>query len=257
MIAGIGVHRLGGSLAGTSHLSSYSVVTGDWDDAPLLATLPGATFAYASLPPVSGTASGEVDPADPQGFVTRALALPGKVGVFLDNTSAALATVNLPFVTAVGAALRAHGRPFMVNAEAYGAPAFGDGNDGSADAAWFHTTGPHATHLMCECWPQTSDGSDRLRLRGPEWWEQWDGWMRLPAAAHFAGCHFVPLVYGGSVGVANAIYARASLLLAPNAKSGDTLVYCTGSDPGGPDPWDPAWTTAPPTVDPVAGTASL
>jgi hypothetical protein len=254
----LGLVQYGGSLVGTTHISDVGVVIGDFSDAPLLATLPGLSFAYTSLTPVDGSSASTVyDPTSPSRWVADVQKLfaanPGLDGIFVDNVSAS-SSANLSFVRTVAPQIGALSKKLMLNAEAFGAPAYGNGDDGTADVAWFAALANAApgVYLMSEYWMEGRGGPlvGRIRYRGSaDYACYWDGWEKLPAAAHANGGHFVGLTYGPDD---TLVYGRASEL--PVAQPGDIFI-----GHGSGDSWSPAWTVEPghPSIDPVAGSASL
>lgn len=258
---GIGLLRYGGSLSGTSHLTdgTYELVVASWTDRPILATCSGVSFAYQ--------ATDNLNLADPSGEAATVIAglrqYPGVDGLFLDNVNVNNAAV-LPFVKVFGPLVKQAGFRVMFNASGFGGQ--GSSDDGTADLAWFLQVGPYATHLMSEYFQQGRGGPLQydLRLRGSATYaDYWDGWQKLPAAAHQAGCAFCGLTIGrqGSAD-SDMIYGRASMLTAADHRAGDVffgggVVSSSGNYLA--DPYDSVWTAKPvaPAVDPVAGTATL
>ena len=235
---GVGISQLGGTLAGMSHLTdgTYQLVIGDQADAALLKTLSPLGFAYFNSVDWNG---------NPQGLLAaiRATGCPA----FLDNVDAN-APGMLAFIQQLG--LRSLGIPAIANAFDY---VGGDPNsdNGVRWCAWAAQLAPYVTHTMCEYFQQLAGGPNITELRTDA--SYWAGWQKCVAAVRPA--HFVGITYGPT---ANAIYGRASMLLAPGAAAGD--VFLGHAWPGQQDPYDPAWTLAAPTnvtMDSAAGTATL
>ena len=261
---GVGLYQLGGSLAACSHLTddTYSVVIGDWDDAPLLATVRGESYAYTVT--TSGVQSGAgfvILDANPNGgtlpdslppweyaskCISYVQAHPGLDGIFLDNCLSTIPGL-LAAMKTVSDAFRQVNVKWAANVGSYVSGQAGS-DDGSLWRAFVPQVDPFLDRIMLENWqtPSNTTPPTTVRLRGQAWNQHWDDWQLCPPVA---GGKFVAVTYGPA---SFGIYGRASQLI---AGGGGVHVYSRG----GPDPYSSAWATKTPNpvVDPVAGTASL
>ncbi len=256
-----------GALDTCSHLTdrTYDLVIGSWGDQelPKIAAVGTEAYAYTVLKGTPGSDTpGYVvlDPANPQAYITACAALPRGVRAFLDNCNYGMPGL-LAALQIVYPALKAQGRGLCVNA---GRP-YVAGEDlaayygGALWAQWAAQLVPVADRIMLEHWQAVylnaattpSGNGETLRPRGTSSWVQyWDQWQLVPKAC--AG-KFVGITYAGAVGLANAIYGRASLL---TSGAWGAFIYSTGDgdNTGTTDPYDPAWakTNPVPVVNPVA-----
>lgn len=264
---GLGLFRLGGRLVGTSHLTddTYELVVASWSDLPTLATCKGASFAYQALP--GAGAYNPMNITDPAGAATMVItglkAHPGVEGVYVDNVNRANAAAVAAFLKVFSPAVRAAGFKLMGNVNGYLAGA-GDNDNGVGDTNWIAQVGTLLDYVLEESWQQSRDGAFIPRLRGTDDYRKfWDQWQTVPAAAHKAGARFCGLTAGRTAATKDAdqIYGRASLLTASDYRPGDVFFGggLVADNYVANDPYDTAWTAAPsnPSVDPVAGTATL
>lgn len=268
---GLGLLMYRGALNVCSHLTdgTYDLVIGSWGD-PVLPTCSGERYAYTVLkgtPGASDPGYVVLDPANPAAYLYAANTLPAGVRLFLDN---ALYTAPGLFAVLqiIYPALKQQGRGLCVNAGAYIADDVRS-NDGTLWQLWAKQLVAVADRIMLEhsqmvylsATTTPAGNGEQPRVRGTGWWQQWDAYQNCPAACvdpTTGLSKYVGIAYGS---IANAIYSRASTLIAPQSK-GAVVIYNTGdgnTQPAQTDPYDPAWTApAPrPTVNPVAGTATL
>lgn len=137
------------------------------------------------------------------------------------------------FVRFVGPALKRGGLYVLANTYK------GGSNDGSADAAWWKAVAPSVSGLMAEYWEQSSIDLRPFDTNPCCWTGQWNGWLKLAAAAQRSGADFFPLQYGPSADVRTMTYGKASFLLVWNGRGGGYIF--SPEDPA--DPWNRAWTT--------------
>jgi hypothetical protein len=148
------------------------------------------------------------------------------------------------FVAAVGPAMKAQG--LYVGAEVYAWDDAGgaDNNDGSYDVAWWQQVAPHLSALFCEYFEQNPNSWSQMYSNTHQnWTDNWDGWLKLVAAAQNAGADFWGLNYasGTSVDVRNMTYGKASFLLKWDGGPGGAYFW-DYRDGTAHDIWDPNWT---------------
>lgn len=259
--SGVGLTMYAGKLDTCSHTQdgTYEVVNADIQDAMLLGKVSGLGFAYFNTLASDAT---HVNLADPSAFANQVRALRaeyGFAGIFLDNCSGANPAFKSGQLLAFLKGIQPLRPACLLQLNVAGFGLHGDGRDdnGASQVEIIGTFAGLADYMMCENWQQVSASQwvppGSLRPQGSsasyQWWQ---GWQPVIAATHAAGARAVCLTYGFDVGVSNAIYGRASMIVA-GAKPGDVFMYANGSSPSGTDPYSPAWTAAPkaPTVNPV------
>lgn len=240
--SGIGLDQLGGSLAGCSHLTdrTYEAVTGSWDELDLLAqTTAAGTLGF-------GYQDGPAWVNDPNGLVAlvkAAHAQHGFAGVFFDEVDANTPGM-LAFIRNVCPALKVAGIETIANASA------SPSNDGQLWIDWAKQLAGYPTRIMLEYAQQFGHPPDETELRTTA--SGWAGWQRCVAAVRPSAAAW--LSYGTDQ---RLIYCRASMLTAPGFQAGD--IFMGHRWPDHADPYSPAWckSNPQPTVNAVAGTATL
>jgi len=289
---GWGLIQLGGTLGNVSaeHQQAAQMVVVTQGDAYAAAALPGRSLVYMNALKVRydggsgvswdeasslGYLTGVATPGYPatfaridsaayqQWFAQKAIQLAqqyGLDGIFLDDVAAYSSgspyTIDqekaalLALTQTVGAALRSAGLYLLVNANGY-EPGQSGSDDGSRDLSWWEQLAPSVGGVMTECWQQARDGSLILRLRGTDDYRKfWDQWQTAASQFHadWPGVAFVGLTYGDDAALT---YGRASLMLA------DSAGIFLGHRLDDTDPYGPWISDGYPTVDPVAGTATI
>lgn len=149
----------------------------------------------------------------------------------------------------VASYLHARGYYVAVNAGAW-IGGFADSDTGKSDLDWWTQIYPYADALMSEGWVWSLSIKDYgvrpgngCRRSGPEWYNNWDGWMRLPALLAANGKDFLSTCYADTrvsttpSATVQADYVLASMLLETQANKG-TLFFCPGgAENGMPEPW--------------------
>jgi len=132
------------------------------------------------------------------------------------------------FVRAVGPKLKAAGLKVMLNTGAWypGSPNFDNGL-GSID--WATTLGPFGTSAMIENGYQTIDGSDTIRVMGPNWNQQWDKWGQVITAIEAAGVDYIGLAHAPGGDSPEALYQKASMMLYMNRPGSSCMFNCNNS----------------------------
>ncbi len=140
------------------------------------------------------------------------------------------------FVRAVGPKLKAAGLKVMLNTGAWypGSPNFDNGL-GSID--WATTLGPFGTSAMIENGFQTIDGSDTIRVMGPNWNQQWDKWGQVITAIEAAGVDYIGLAHAPGGDSPEAVYQKASMMLYMNRPGSSCMFNCNNS--GDTSPFGP------------------
>lgn len=154
------------------------------------------------------------------------------------------------FVAAVGPTLKSRGFYVSVAAHTWisGNPA---SDDGSLDARWWQRLGPSVSALFTEYWVQDPTNVARLRARGSDWWNNWDGWQNLVRVAQATGADFFGYTLGPGSNTRAMRYGKASFLLDWDGGGGAFIYRATDAS----DPWNAAWTAD--LGRPTAGKTSL
>lgn len=112
----------------------------------------------------------------------------------------------------VGQYLRSKGFRVVVNATGY-IPGFEDSNSGKSDYDFWAKLAPHVSGLNAEYWMARDNfpGGWNVRREGPEWWNNWSGFLRLAELCEAQGIDFYNLNY--SPNALHRDYSLCSLLL--------------------------------------------
>jgi Hypothetical glycosyl hydrolase family 15 len=137
------------------------------------------------------------------------------------------------FIRFVGPALRTRGLYVLANTYK------GGPSDGSADVAWWSWVAHYVNGLMDEFWEQSPLDLKLFDTNPCCWTGNWNGWLRLAAAAQRAGADFFPVQYGSPSDVRTMSYGKASFLLVWDGSGGGYIFEPQAVA----DPWNPAWTT--------------
>lgn len=256
---GLGLLMYRGALNICSHLTdgTYDLVIGSWGD-PVLPSCSGEQYAYtvtAGTPGADPTFYTVLDPANPAAYLAKTATLPPGVGVFLDNGLYAIPGL-LTALQTVSVGLKAQGRRICVNAGAF---VSGDprSDTGELWAIWAKQLVPYVDRIFCENWQQMAGGTmaGQPRPRGTDLpWKHWDTWQLCVPACQGK---FVGMTYAETGGLANAVYGRASQMVA----GAGAFIYNTGrgGNTGTTDPYDPVWTkvSVSPSVNPVAPVSAI
>jgi len=197
------------------------------------------------------------DPAYQRRFVNNVLdyVAESKVdGVFLDDVQgdptlltggvfpAKYPTVDaweaamVSFVSTVGKALRDKGRYVLANAAKF-VPGDPRSDSGANVADFWARLAPNVDGLMNEYWLQNPNDVSELRVLGPSWRENWDGWQGLVGVAQRHGVDFFGLSYGSGANRQAMRFLRGSFLLDWDGRGGALLYAPTDSA----DPFHPTW----------------
>ncbi len=140
------------------------------------------------------------------------------------------------FVRTVGPKLKAAGLKVMLNAGAWYPGNVGFDN-GTSSIDWATTLGPFGTSAMIELGFQTIDGSDTIRVMGPNWDQQWDKWGPVITAIEAAGVDYIGLAHAPGGDSPEAVYQKASMQLYMNRPGSSCMFNCNNS--GATSPFGP------------------
>jgi hypothetical protein len=138
---------------------------------------------------------------------------PGLNGIFIDNL---LPEQSMPGLLAalaqVSAGLRPPGIKLAANVGSYASGDSGS-DDGTVWSTWARQAEPYLDRLMLENFmtPSNVQPPIKVRLRGTNWADNYDGWLRCVAAVPGSS-------WGVNYGASEFdVYGRAAMLLAPSA----------------------------------------
>jgi hypothetical protein len=271
----VGLYQLADSLGVQSHLlgGTYTgPIVANLDDVVLLNRATVATsklgFVYTGAATSDSIPGSLIDLTNPQAWLTKWLPVAAQygVGLMIDNVQPSLGPNLLSFLKTVYPACAAKGVLLMGNVSVSDSPLTNAASTGMAWKTNAATYGPYLDWLMLEGWQENlwPVSDTKLRVRGTATDQQWDAWQSCVKGAP-AGKRLMLVTYGdtgsGGLGVQAGVYGRASALVG-GLDPLDCFCYvnATGNTGGSTkDSYSPAWTVAAPkpTVDPVAGTATL
>lgn len=169
----------------------------------------------------------------------------------------------------VGQYLRSRGKYVLVNASGW-VPGLEDSNTGKSDLDFWTKLAPHVSGLMSEYWMwHPSFPSNTVRREGAEWYNNWSGYMKLPALCEAQGVDFYTM--NQSSIDPNRDYSLCSLLLetrgslvieaeqtwTPLMEKVRTIGNATAGKVKNGNRWQRQYQGGLVWVDPVAGTSGL
>lgn len=151
-------------------------------------------------------------------------------GVVPDGfTLASWHTASLDAAAYVAGRCRAAGLKVAMNCGWY-APGDPRSDNGQLAQLWAAELAEHADYAMLEYGAQVPPGSldeggySRIRGSGPEWYNNYDGHMEVVRKVEAKGCNYLGLAHTPNGDSAQAVYAKASLLLYAD-RPGSTCMY--------------------------------
>ena len=141
---------------------------------------------------------------------------------------------NVSFAQAIYAYFNPLGKYVWYNATGY-VGGLADSDTGKSDLDFWTLLAPYTHGLNCEYWQWRDSSVQGIRKLGPEWYNNWDGWQRLPALCETRGIDFYGMVY--STIAAQADYVVHSTLL----ETRGTVTWNPGGVTTQTEPWHTSW----------------